>query len=165
MAGATIADGAKLEKTFQQLADEVKKNGRTAALVTISAETYQDIHLHVVSTPTPDPQLTPLVGDTLEAAVGIGDDKVLVAVGRDAAKTLKKAIDQLKTTAGKEVPPLEIRLAVGPIAKFVAEVGDDPQVKAYRFDAGRDVGKGRQPGPRHGYRPAHRPGRSSAAGA
>ena len=32
LAGATIADGAKLEKTFQQLADEVQKNGQTAAV-------------------------------------------------------------------------------------------------------------------------------------
>ena len=70
--------------------------------------------MHYVSMPTPDPKLAPLVGDTLEVVVGIADDKVLVAVGRDAAKTLKKAIDQSKTAAGKEVPPLQITLAVTP---------------------------------------------------
>ncbi len=74
----------------------------------VSAETYQGIHLHTVSLPTPDPELTPLVGDTLDMVVGIGDDKVLVAVGRDAAKTLKKAIDRSKAAAGKEVPPLQV---------------------------------------------------------
>ena len=37
------------------------------------------------------------MGETLDVVVGIADDKVLVAVGRDAAKTLKKAIDQSKS--------------------------------------------------------------------
>lgn len=129
VAGAAIADGAKLAKTCRQLADEVQKSGQAAGALRIGGETYAGIQLHTVSAPTPDAALVPLVGDTLEAAVGVGDDKVLVAVGRNAVKTLKKAIDGLKTTAGKEVPPLEIRLAVQAIAKFVAEVGDDPQAK------------------------------------
>ena len=48
LAGATIADGAKLEKTLQQLADEVaEERNKAAGSVTVSAETYQDIHLHV----------------------------------------------------------------------------------------------------------------------
>jgi len=130
VAGATIADGAKLEKTLTQLADKAKQESKAAGSVTISAETYQGIHLHVVSMPTPDPRVTPLVGDTLEMAVGVGDDKVLVAAGHDAAKVLKKAIGQLKTTAGKGVPPLEIKLACQRIAKFAAEVSDDLQVKS-----------------------------------
>ena len=143
-----------------------KKNSQTAGSVTVSAETYQDIHLHVVSIPTPDPQLTPLVGDTLEAAVGIGDDKVLVAVGRDAAKTLKKAIDQLKTAAGKEVPPLEIRLAVEAHRQVRRRSGRRPAGESLSLRCWPGcLDKAGSQGPRHGYRPAHRPGRSSAAGA
>jgi hypothetical protein len=130
VAGVSIADGAKLENVLQQLAKEVQKNDQTAGVVKIAAETYQDIHLHVVSLPTPDPKLAPLVGDTLEGVVGVSNDKLLVAVGRDAAKTLKKVIGQLKTTAGKQVPPLEIKLAAGAIAKFVGQVSDNPQLKA-----------------------------------
>jgi hypothetical protein len=128
--GATIAEGAKLDKTLQQLVAEVKKNEEAANLVKISDETVDGIHLQKVSMPTPDQQLAPLVGDTLEMVVGVADDKVLVAVGRDAAKTLKKTIGQLKTTAGKEVPPLRISVAATSVAKFISEIDGDAQVKA-----------------------------------
>jgi hypothetical protein len=129
VAGAAIADGAKLEKAFGQLADEIKKNEDAAKSMKLSAESYEGVQLHIISTPTPDPNLTPMVGDTLEIVVGIADDKVLAAAGRDALKTLKKGIDQCKSTGGKEVPPLHVVVAVAPIAKFLAEVANDPQVK------------------------------------
>jgi hypothetical protein len=130
VAGVKIAEGAKLDKTFQKLVEEVKKNEEAAKAFKLSDETVQGVHLHIISVPTPDVQMAPLVGDTLEVALGIADDKVLVAAGRDAAKTLKKAVGQLKTASDKEVSPLQIALSVTSIAKFVAEVGDDAQVKA-----------------------------------
>jgi hypothetical protein len=71
-----------------------------------------------------------MVGKTLEVVLGIADDKLLVAVGRDAAKTLKRALDQSKAAAGKEVPPLQISFAYTPIFKFAAQSGDDEQAKA-----------------------------------
>jgi hypothetical protein len=129
LAGASIADGAKLEKTFQRLAEEIKKSGEKAG-VTVKDETYQDIHLHTITGPTIASQMVPLVGETTEAVVGIADDKVLLSVGRDAGKTLKKAIDSSKSASDKEVSPLEIRVSVKPIAKFLAEVSEDEQVKA-----------------------------------
>lgn len=128
--GGTIAEGAKLDKALQQLIAEVKKNEEAANLVKISDETVDGIHLHKVSMPTPEQQLAPLVGDTLEMVIGVADDKLLVAVGRDAAKTLKKAIGQLKTAAGKEVPPLRISVAATAVAKFISEIDGDAQVKA-----------------------------------
>ena len=127
--GVAIADGAKLDETLQQMIDELKKNEEAAQVLKLSDETVEGIHLHAISMPTPDPQLMPLVGDTLEVVVGIADDKLLLAVGRDAVKTLKTAIGQLNSV-GKEVPPLQIMVAVAPLATFIAEVGDDPQTKA-----------------------------------
>jgi hypothetical protein len=43
---------------------------------------------------------------------------------------LKKTIGQLKTTAGKEVPPLRISVAATSVAKFISEIDGDAQVKA-----------------------------------
>lgn len=130
VAGTSIADGAKLQKAFQQLIDAVKKDETAAAAIEIKAETHAGIALHVLSMPTPDPELATMVGDTLEVVVGIDKDKVLVAFGHDAAETLKKGIDQLKASASKDVPAMQIALAAKPIAKFLAEVGEDEQVKA-----------------------------------
>ena len=127
--GVAIADGAKLDETVGQLIEEVKKSEEAAQALKLSDETVEGIHLSVISMPTPDPQLMPLVGDTLEMVVGITDDKLLLAFGRDAVKTLKKSIGQINSDA-KEVPPLQITVAVAPLAKFIAEVGDDPQTKA-----------------------------------
>ena len=58
----------------------------------------------------------------MEVVIGIADDKLLVAVGHDALKTLKKVIDDSKAGADKEIPPLEIKVAIGKIAKFAAEI-------------------------------------------
>lgn len=130
LAGVAIADGAKLEKTFQRLAKEIKKSDQAAGTISVKDETYEGIRLHTLTGPTLASTMVPLVGETTEAVIGIADDKVLFSAGRDAVKTLKKAIDRCKTNTGKEVPPMEIRIAVKPIAKFLAEVGEDRQVKA-----------------------------------
>ena len=104
--------------------------GPVAKTIAMGAETYHGMHLYTISLPTPDRQLVPLVGHRLDAVVGIVDDKVLIAVGRDAASTLKNAIDRLKSTGAKEVPPLEITVAVAPVARLLAKVGEGPSLKA-----------------------------------
>jgi hypothetical protein len=53
-----------------------------------------------------------------------------VAVGRDAAKTLKDVLSQSKADADKTVLPLKVSFAVGKIAKFVAEIADEDEVKS-----------------------------------
>ena len=103
---------------------------RVAETIATGAETYHGVHLHAISLAAPDRRLAPLVGDRLDAVVGIADDKLLIAVGRDAAPTLKDAIDRLKSTGAKETPPLEITVAVAPVARLLAEVGEDPDLKA-----------------------------------
>jgi hypothetical protein len=131
VAGGTIADGVKLEKVAKQLVEEIKKSDPEAAKsIKLNAETYQGIRFHTFSMPTPDKAMVPFVGDTLDVVVGIADDKVLVAVGRDAAKTLKQVIDGSKAAAGKEVPPMRLTVAATPIAKFAAKAAEEDSVKA-----------------------------------
>jgi hypothetical protein len=71
-----------------------------------------------------------MVGDTLDVVLGIGDDKVLLAVGRDAAKKLKGVIDRSKANHDKEVLPMQVSFSLKPIAKFIADVAEDDNVKA-----------------------------------
>ena len=63
------------------------------------------------------------LGDTLEFVLGIDNDKLYLAAGAAPAKALKKIISQSKAAAGKEVPPLEMRIAPLSIAKFVTSHG------------------------------------------
>jgi hypothetical protein len=130
LAGATLADAARLETAFRQATDEMPGNDHAAKTIAMGSETYNGVHLHTISLATPDRQFVPLVGDRLDVVVGIADHKLLIAVGRDAAAALKNAIDRLKSTGAKEVPLLKITAAVAPVARLLAKVGEAPSLKA-----------------------------------
>ncbi len=132
-AGSIVADGSKLEDVLKKLLAEAEKNEPEAAkLFKLNAETYKDVRFHTFSMPTPDtpnPKLSTLLGDTIEVVLGIGDTKVFIAAGRDAAKTLKDVIDKSQSEAGKEIPASEVVVSGLKIAKFVSAVADDDMVK------------------------------------
>ncbi len=114
VAGMSIVDGPKLEKALKQLADELEKSDPDKAKwLKLNADSHQGVRFHTLSIPMSADELAqlaplkPFVGDTLEIVLGIADDKVMLAAGRDAAAKLKKAIDRSKATAGTEVPPLQ----------------------------------------------------------
>ncbi len=128
--GCAIVEGAKLDKVLKQLVDELEKSDPDSAKkIKLNAETYKGVRFHKLSVPTPNPKLEPMIGDTADVIVGVADDKLMVAAGRDAAKTLKKVIDGSKAAADREVPPFELKLSAAKIAKFVAEVAEDDDVK------------------------------------
>ena len=129
LAGASLADAARLETVFQHARAEMPKNDPIIKTIAMAVETYNSFQLHTISLAVPDRQLAPLVGDRLEIAVGIADDKVLIAVGRDAVPTLKNAIGRLKSTGVREVPPLKITVAVVPVARLLATFGEDPALR------------------------------------
>jgi hypothetical protein len=130
LVGTTIADGSKLEKSLGQLVDDLKKDEKAATRVKANAETYKNVHLYTISLLMPGHELSPLVGKTLAVVVGIAGDKLLVVAGHDAAQSFKKAFDQLQSAPSQEVPPLQIRLAIPLIAKAVAAVSKNNQIKA-----------------------------------
>jgi hypothetical protein len=130
LGGVALADGAKLDKILRELVVEIRKGSPvTADSIKLDVETYKGIRFHTIDLPTPH-KLAPLLGEWLHVVVGVGDDRLVVAAGHEPAKTLKQAIDQSKAAAGREVPPLKISLAAASIARFVAQVADDEQVKA-----------------------------------
>ena len=130
LAGALLADGATLDESLRQLADDWPKDDKIPAGVKVRAETYKGMALYAVSLPTPDRRLTSLVGKTLDVAVAVAGDKLLVAAGRDAVANLRKAFDQLQHAPAQEVPPLRIRLAVPAMAKIVALTSKNQQIRA-----------------------------------
>jgi len=132
VAGSIVADGAKIESVLKKLLDAASKDDpNVAKLVKLNAETYQGIRFNTFSMPTPDKNLVPLVGDTLDVIVGVGDKKVFVAAGRDAAKTLKEVIDNSASEAGKEIPASQVVVSGLKIAKFVSAVAaDNEEVKS-----------------------------------
>jgi len=132
VAGAKIAEGAKLESAVKQLVEQVAKDEPEAAkLVKLNAEEHGGVRFHVVSVPLTlmegdaQEKLGPLVGQTFDVVIGIGDTSLYLAAGRDASQTLKKAIDASKAGDGKSLPPVQFSVAAGAMARFVAAVADD----------------------------------------
>lgn len=130
LAGVSLADVAGLEAVFHHATEAIPENDSVAKKIAMAEETYGGIHLHTISLTMPDRHLTSLLGDPLEIAVGIADDRLLIAAGRDAVPTLKNAIDRSKSMGAKEVPPLKITAAVAPVMRLLATVGEDPRLKA-----------------------------------
>jgi hypothetical protein len=130
VAGGVVVDGAKLEQVFKQLvAAIIKDEPQFAQAVKLDAEVHQGIHFHVVSLPVQDPNAAKFLGDIAVVVVGISDQSVYVAVGRDAAQTLKQVIDHSKAEAGKQITPFRMVVAGTPIAEFVAAVAPDEKAK------------------------------------
>ena len=134
--GSLIVDGDKLDKVFKRLVAQIGKDDPdTAKSVKLDADSQDGVHFHVATSPVTSPELTvALLATKVEAVLGIGPDRLYVAVGQDALKQLKDAIAKSKAAAGKEIPPLRISLAAAPVAKFVAELqkttGDNGDAEA-----------------------------------
>lgn len=131
VAGSHVAESDKLETLIKDLAGQiVQQDPQLANAIKLDAEVHQGVRFHRLALPTEqmaeEVEILPqLVGQTLEVVVGAGPDSVCLAAGRNAADTLKGAIDRSKAEAGKPVPPMRLAVAATPIANFVAQVGND----------------------------------------
>ena len=134
LGGCNVADGVKLEKVLHDLVrTAAAENEDVAKAMKWDAGEHQGVRLHAFSIPFPDDtnreKAVKLFGERLDVVLGTSDKSFYLSVGRDAAAKLKAAIDLSKAEAGKEVPPSRISLALTPVARFVAEMADDPQAK------------------------------------
>jgi hypothetical protein len=129
VAGVGVTGGEELEAIVKQLVEEVQQSAPSQVKsAKFNADTHQGVHLHTISCASA-PKTASVFGDVLELVIGTADDKVVFAGGRDALKTLQKALDQSQVDADKEVPPVRITVSPGKIAKFVAAVAEDENVK------------------------------------
>ena len=126
LSGGYVADGAKLNDAVRLVAAAaVEKNPGIAPWIKLDAAEVQSIHIHTLSIPIPADtknrdKLVALIGQNYELAVGVGEKNAYVAFGRDPLATIKQVIEQSAADVQKGEPPLELSLAVGPAAKFIA---------------------------------------------
>jgi len=131
LAGGYVADPARLDKAAKVLVDVARQQEPASAdWVKLDADQFRDVRFHTVSIPIPPDaddrdKVVRLIGEKLEAVVGFGERSIYVAAGRDALKTLKRAIEQSVQQSNRTVPPVRLSVALGPLAKFVAEVGEE----------------------------------------
>jgi hypothetical protein len=139
LAAEYVPGAAKLENLARQFADLVADDHpEVKDFVTVKAniEEYQGVRFHAVSMPIPDDaenrdKVVALIGETLEVVLGIGEDSVYLAAGREPLATLKKAI-AASIDSSIEVPPLRMSIGLRSLAGFLAEMADseDERTKA-----------------------------------
>jgi hypothetical protein len=126
----SIVGGDKLDKALHDLAAVAKtKDPEVAKSIKLDADKKAAVRFHVVSVPIPADsenrdKIVQAVGDTLDVAIGVAGETLYVAAGRDALATLKKTIDKSVADGPKPAVPFSFSLAMGAVARFVAEVGD-----------------------------------------
>jgi hypothetical protein len=126
VAGAFVADGAKLQSALKTVAEHVQKHHPNFTGLKLDAGKYEGVSLSTLALPAPQghdrSRFVEVFGESLEVVVGFGPKAVYVAAGRDAIKTLKEAIQKSAAPASLATP-FEVSVALKPVADFVAALG------------------------------------------
>jgi hypothetical protein len=128
VSGRYVADGPKLEKTLREFVAAVRKEYpvRAEEVLKTDVAELEGVRLHTLSLDIPHDaenreQVVRLVGERLEIVVGTAAEAVYLAAGRDAMETLKQAIRKSAHAGQEQVPPMELSIALGEFAEFIAE--------------------------------------------
>ncbi len=125
VAGGFNGDPAKVESGLKKLVELAKEEPKFPG-VEWNAATHADVNFHRLTVPIPEgEEARQLFGDHLNVLVGIGNDSVYLALGRDAMEAVKNVIDTSAAEPGKEVPPSEITFSLGQIVTVVAAFADE----------------------------------------
>lgn len=127
VAGGRVADGAALDKAFKDIV-ELAQDEPEFPDVKLDVEKHGDVSFHTLSMdiPADEDDARKILGDKLEAAIGIGQTSVYVAVGKDCIATLKSVIDSSAAKADEVVPPVQLNIALAPIMEFINSVDANP---------------------------------------
>ncbi|MBN1908363.1 MAG: hypothetical protein JW818_01365 [Pirellulales bacterium] len=124
-----VADMTKLEGFLKLLVETATKyKPELAKQIHLDADEFQGVRLHTASFPVPPKakdraRVVRLVGETIDVVVGVGDENVYVAVGRDAMKTLKRAIAASAQQGPQPAVPLQWSVSAAEIAEAAAALG------------------------------------------
>jgi hypothetical protein len=131
VAGVLVKDTAKFESGLRKLEASAKeKHGFPG--IQWNAESHRGVNFHTLSVPVPADKEAPrqLLGETADIAIGIGQEAVFLAAGRNNLDAVKKAIDASAAQPGKQVTPFELAVSLGPVAEVAAAQADDGPEKA-----------------------------------
>ena len=124
--GGYVADGAKLQAAFEELIKLAEKEDDFPG-VEMNADAHKGVKFHTMSVPVPEEEdARDVLGDTLDVAVGIGENSAYMAFGTDCVSQLKQIIDASAAAGATDVDPVKIVVSLTPILKFAAAVEENP---------------------------------------
>ncbi len=103
-----------------------------------NADSHQGAAIHTMSIPLPPEapeEAREMFGESLDLALGLGDEVVYFAAGKDCVDQLKEAINKSQSAGSVAVQPMQLTLAVGPILKMGTELNNDNLVVAAMAEA------------------------------
>lgn len=129
--GAFVATPHNVEDGLKKLVELAEKEDTDFPGVNWNASTHDDVKFHTLSVPIPadgdddEEKARQLFGDTVEIAVGIGQESVYFALGRDCVDKTKEIIDASTASPQKSVPPMEMSFSLSQILETVAALADE----------------------------------------
>jgi hypothetical protein len=132
VAGALVKDPAKVESGLKKLEATAKQKHAEFSGIQWNADNHAGVKLHTFTMPVPKEHAGPhkLLGDEVKIAVGIGPEAVYLAAGDNYLDALKKAIDASAANKGKQVPPFQLAISLGPVAEVMASQAEDGPERA-----------------------------------
>jgi hypothetical protein len=126
VAGTLIKQPEKIESGLKKMA-AVAETKPDFAGVQWNAASHAGVNFHTLSVPLPEDEedARKMFGDKVDVAVGIGNDTVYVAIGKDNLSAVNQAIDASSADPEKEVPPFEIAASLGQIMTMAATNAKD----------------------------------------
>jgi len=129
-AGGLCADGAGVEKILQSIAD-LGKDVPNFPKLQLNAGSIGDMKLNRLTAPIPpNSPARDVLGDTLEIVIGVSPTSVIFAGGKDAEGLLRKVLDRSAQERDKATLPVQVNVAVLPIAKFVKSFDESPNINS-----------------------------------
>lgn len=129
--GGQVASGAEMEAIFKKAIKAAESDPKFPG-VKYDALTHAGVRVHTMNFPIPaeEEEAIQLLGESLEAAVGVGEKSFYVAVGRNSINTLKKVIDDSAAGGSQSLPPMRLQIAARPILEFLAVLDGRPEITA-----------------------------------
>lgn len=122
--GIKVVGGKKLDGALQEIL-KLAAEEPGAPAVRLNADVHKGVNFHTLSMPLPpgEPEAEKVFGESLEVALGVGDEGIYFGVGANSLSAVKSAIDN--STEAKIVPSMQVSLSVTKLVKFAASIVPD----------------------------------------
>ena len=126
ISGRFVADGATLEGVVKKAVERAREKHPKVVdrIVKLDADNIGRVNLHLISLPLDKCRhrevLAEAVGDRLDIVLGFGPRAVYMAAGRDAMRSLKRAVRRSWRMSRRTVKPVEMTVDLGALAESAA---------------------------------------------
>jgi hypothetical protein len=128
-AGGFVSDGAALEKAVKDLITlaQGEPDFQSHATVKLDLETYKNVKFHQITVKLPDEageDAKKVFGDSVDVYFGAGPTSAYFAAGKGSLDLVKSVIDRSAADPNKAVQPVQMSIALSPIADFVGSMSE-----------------------------------------